>query len=64
MIRSKRLKIAERAALINYIIFLIGLFMGANLIALGTGLSLLNAPVFAYIFGETFRKSSGKNTNE
>jgi drug/metabolite transporter (DMT)-like permease len=57
IIPSKRLKFALIAAICNFVLFALGLYMGVDLISLGTGLSLINTPIYAYIFGETVRKS-------
>ncbi len=54
---SKRFKFSVLAALGNFILFGIGLYLKVDLISLGTGLSLINTPIYAYIFGETIRKS-------
>jgi len=58
--KQKRLKFAIIITIINLIIFSVGMYMGTDLISIGTGLSLLNAPMYAYIFGETIRKSENK----
>ncbi len=57
MTKSKRLKFATIVLIDNYLLFSIGMYKGIDLIALATGLSLLNTPLYAYIFGETIRKS-------
>jgi len=41
----------------NFAIFIFGLFKGADLTALGTGLAALNAPLYMYMWAETSRKS-------
>jgi len=43
--------------LLTYIIFLIGIYFKIDPIALGTGLTMINSPLYVYIFGETKRKS-------
>jgi len=55
--KQKRLKFAIIISIINLSIFCIGMFLDKDLISIGTGLSLINAPLYAYIFGETIRKS-------
>jgi hypothetical protein len=55
--KSKRFIISIIALLINFILFSIAMKMGLDLTAVGTGLALLNAPLYGYIFGETKRKS-------
>ena len=61
MTKSKRLKFAIIAMVANFLIFGIGIFMGTDLAALGTGLALMNAPMYSYIFGETMRPSEKKS---
>jgi len=39
------------------------MFTHINLVELGTGLTLVNSPLFIYIFGETIRKSEEKIIN-
>ena len=60
MTKSKRLIITISILTVNFIIFTIGMFVGIDPISIGTGLSLLNTPVYAYIMGETIRKSDKK----
>lgn len=57
MTKHKRLKFAIYTMIANFIIFGLGIFMGTDLAALGTGLALINAPAYSYIFGETIRPS-------
>jgi len=58
MSKSKRLHITIYALIANFLIFGLGIFMGTDLAALGTGLALINAPLYGYIFGETIRPSN------
>lgn len=60
MSKSKRFKFAIFAMIANFIIFGIGIFIGSDLTGLGTGLALINAPLYGYIFGETVRPSNTK----
>ncbi len=55
--KSKRYKIAVGVLTINFVLFGIGMFKDMDLTALGSGLALLNVPLYTYIFGETKRKS-------
>jgi hypothetical protein len=59
---SKRLKYASRVLLANFALFVIGMILKSDLSDLGTGLSLINAPLYVYILGETFRKSGDDKT--
>jgi len=43
--------------MLNFILFAVGMYFKVDLTSLGTGLSLVNAPLYVYILGETFRKS-------
>ena len=58
--KQKRLKFAIIISIINLSIFCVGMYKGTDLISIGTGLSLINAPLYAYILGETMRKSENK----
>jgi len=62
--KSKRFIISILALLINFILFSVAMYMKTDLTAVGTGLSLLNTPLYAYIFGETKRESSNKILNK
>lgn len=55
--RSKRQKAMAYCLAANFAIFIFGLFKGADLTALGTGLAALNAPLYMYMWAETSRKS-------
>lgn len=57
-LKYKRLKIAIVFAIINVVIFIFGIQKGVDLSALGTGLSLINAPIYAFILGDSFRPSN------
>jgi hypothetical protein len=52
---SKRLKFSICVIVANFIIGIIGMFLGADLTALGVFLSLSNAPLYVYILGESLR---------
>ena len=45
--KNKRIRLAIWAGVINFILFGIGMYMGINLTSLGTGLSLINTPIYA-----------------
>ena len=57
MTKSKRFWFAVSAFVVNTILFAVGMATNTDLIALGTGMTMLNAPVYAYILGESLRKS-------
>jgi hypothetical protein len=57
---SKRLRFASVAFSVNIGVVLFGIYFGAELVALGTCLSLVNAPVYVYILGDSFRPSENK----
>ena len=58
MNKNKRFKVTIAALITNFLIFGLGIFMKTDLAALGTGLALINAPLYGYIFGETVRPSN------
>jgi hypothetical protein len=55
--RNKRLKITFACLIVNFLIVMLGIAHQADLTALGTCIALINTPLYAYIFGETVRKS-------
>lgn len=63
MTKSKRFKITAGALLLNFTLMLIGIILGTDLIALGTGLVMVNAPLYGYLWGETSRPSGTKSKN-
>ena len=58
MTKSKRFRLTIIVLAANFAIFMYGIYKGADLSALGTGLSLLNTPLYAYILGESYRPST------
>jgi len=56
--KSKRLSSSSIVLAANFAIFLYGIYKGADLQGLGTGLAMLNAPLYMYLWGETSRPSS------
>lgn len=60
MTQSKRFVLTVVFSALNFAIFGVGMFLKTDLTALGTGLSLINAPLYAYILGQTIRKSEPK----
>jgi hypothetical protein len=55
--RSKRLKITIICLVVNFMMVVMGIAHQVDLTALGTCIALINTPLYAYIFGETVRKS-------
>ena len=55
--KSKRLGTSGMVLIANFVIFLYGISKGADLQGLGTGLAMLNAPLYVYLWGETSRPS-------
>ena len=64
MSKSKRFRLTILVLAMNFAIFVYGIYKGADLSSLGTGLSLLNAPLYAYILGESYRPSKSKPSEE
>jgi len=62
MSKSKRFRLTILVLAMNFAIFTYGIYSDADLSSLGTGLSLLNAPLYAYILGESYRPSSAKSS--
>lgn len=52
---STRFWFAIIAFIVNTIIFCMGLYFKIDPTALGTGLALVNTPLYGYIFGRTVR---------
>lgn len=55
--QSKRLRSAWILFGIDTMLFVLGIFKGANLSELGTGLALVDTPLLVYILGESIRPS-------
>jgi len=54
---SKRLRITIAGLVVNFITVWVGIYHGVDLNALGVCLSLINAPLYVYVMGDTIRKS-------
>ena len=54
---NKRLKFCIAVLSLNFISFWLGMYFKADLTELGVGLAALNAPLYVYVLGETFRAS-------
>ena len=59
--KSKRLRFSVAVIIANFAIGVYGILKGADLSALGSFLALSNTPLYAYILGDTFRKSDLSN---
>jgi hypothetical protein len=55
--KKTRLKLTICSLIANFIIVVIGLLHEASITDLGTGLALLNAPLYAFLLAETIRPS-------
>ena len=53
--KSKRLWLSIAAFMRNFITFWIAMHKKINLVEVGTGLALLNTPIYAYIFHESWK---------
>jgi len=62
--KSKRLRFSIWVIVANFIIGAYGLYIGADLQALGVFLALSNAPLYAYVLGDSFRPSDLSDINK
>ena len=62
--KSKRFVAFCGALAGNFWLFYTGIHAGTDFISLGTGLALVNAPLVAYIAGETIRPSGTTTINQ
>jgi len=60
MSNSKRLKFSITIIAINFLFGVYGIHAKIDLTDLGTFLAMVNTPLYAYIFGETYRPSKSK----
>lgn len=60
MTKSKRFLLTIIFSAVNFAMFILGILLKADLTALGTGLSLINSPLYAYIIGQSIRKSDSE----
>ncbi len=58
--KSKRLNTFIICTIPNILLFGLGMWADADLQDLGIGLAALNVPLYAYIFGESYRPSTDK----
>ena len=62
--KSKRLRFSIAVIIANFAIGAFGIIKGSDLAALGTFLALSNTPLYAYILGDTIRKSDLTDINK
>jgi hypothetical protein len=62
--QSKRFRLVVIMMALNFITFWLGIWQSVDLTALGTGLAMINAPVYGYILGETIRPSGQKKKDQ
>lgn len=55
--RSKRLVFTVIVVFTNFVVFTVGLIYGADPMGVGSGLAMMNAPLYAWVLGESFRPS-------
>ena len=58
--KSKRLWVTLGVTTTNVIVFILGINKGIDPIALGTGLGIINAPIYAYLGMESWKPSKKK----
>ena len=56
--KHTRMSITLGCLVLNYLIVMFGIFQGSDLSDLGTGLALLNAPLYVYVIGQSIRPSN------
>lgn len=64
MPKSKRLRFSVWVIVANFLIGILGIFQGADLQALGIFLAMSNAPLYAYVLGDSFRASNLTDINK
>lgn len=62
--KSKRLRFSVWVIVANFLIGAYGIHAGADLQALGVFLALSNAPLYAYVLGDSFRPSNLTDINK
>lgn len=58
--KSKRLWVTLGVTAVNVIVFVFGIYRDVDPIAIGTGLGIINAPVYAYLGMESWKPSKKK----
>lgn len=62
--KSTRLKFSQYVITANFIVFCFGIYHGADLSDLGTGLAMINTPLVAYVLGRSYRGSNINSTDK
>ncbi len=62
--KSKRLRFCIAVIIVNFILGIMGMLTGANLLMLGGFLSLSNTPLYVYVLGDSYRPSNLKDINQ
>jgi hypothetical protein len=62
--QSKRLRFSVIVIAANFILGIVGIIQATDLAALGTFLALANTPLYAYVLGDTIRKSDETDSNK
>ena len=62
--KSKRIRFSVWVIVANFAIGVLGILKGADLQALGVFLALSNAPLYAYVLGDSFRPSNLTDINK
>ncbi len=61
--KSKRLRFCIAVIIVNFIMGIVGMLFGINLLTLGGFLSLSNSPLYVYVLGDSYRPSNLKDIN-
>jgi hypothetical protein len=62
--KSKRLRFAVGVLIANFVVVIFGMWKGTDLVALGTCLMMINAPLYVYILGDSYRPSNTNDINK
>tara|TARA_R100000995_G_scaffold66643_2_gene35404 strand:- start:4338 stop:4571 length:234 start_codon:yes stop_codon:yes gene_type:complete len=62
--KSKRFWFSVFAFIVNALMFSILVIKDNDPVSVGTGLSMLNTPVYVYVFGESWKPSSKAEKDE
>jgi hypothetical protein len=62
--KSKRFRFTAVAIGINFLTVWVGMYFSVDLVSLGKCLSLINAPLYFYVLGDTLRSSNMEDINK
>ena len=62
--KSKRLLVTLGVTTVNMVVFIYGVRKGVDPVAIGTGLAIINAPIYAYLGMESWRPSNKRKEND